>query len=460
MNTKEQGRIRKALAAAVSAIFGGKRNGFVAGASNVTPLRQMTRESLGKARERVESAEFGELAAGDLAIRLMEGEQAPEDADGCLADVAAILRGEKGPDALELFTATLRKEMLRDDQKTGVTGAGLRAAEKRHRTAPILESEKDGRLYAIAMLEALEEAGDENTGADAEGEDSPEGDRLIMNIYRTTPQATPARKWIEELYQYGTPDAIAGFYVVVSHYFGAATGGTPSLEHFCEMEAAGEWPPAGSVIYRDPKAAAAAIAAGKDQYEVTMTPAEIEQRAERERESAKQLEEYVTEQRELHARLVAQEQKRTPTPAEEKAAEYLNRTFTGLCSLDDLARRMSKTVLSFHTTYNAAYGIAALMRIELEAAAVELPAKHKGRKFIADALILAEAVRESLLNADDGSGEWNTPKAVIGAGMLAMVQAMGRSIERAQMACGDIPSGGYLTGDDSDPARVHQAAAR
>lgn len=343
-------------------------------------------------------------------------------------------------------------------QASNVTPLRQMTRAPRTSNAPILSSEKDGRLYAIAMLEALDEAGDENPGADAEGESmDSEGDKLTMNIYRTAPQATPARKWIEELYQYGTPDAIAGFYVVVSHFFACSTHGTPSLEHFSKMEDAGKWPQAGSVIYRDPKAAAAAIAAGRDQYEVTMTPAEIEQRAERKRQSEASLEEYIEETRELERKnglvVIQRDKPRTQTPAEDKAAEHLGRTFSSFYALDDIARRMAKTPLSFWTTYHAVKGIAADIRGELEQAAAQLQKRHKAGKIIADALLLAEAIRESLLNVDDGSGEWNTHKATVGAGMLAMVHGLGRCVERAEIACGGTPTGGYLGGDDLDPAQ-------
>ena len=335
----------------------------------------------------------------------------------------------------------------------------LRQVAPRPATAPILNSEKDGRLYAMAMLEALDEVGDELAGADAEGESlDSEGDKLTMNIYRTAPQATPARKWIEDLYQYGTPDAIAGFYVVVSHYFACSTHGSPSLERFREMEAAGEWPPAGSVIYRDQKAAEAAIAAGKDEYEVTMTAQEIEQRAEQKRQRNADLEAHIEAGRAWERKngiAVIQREKppATPSAAEEKAAEHLGRTFSSLYALDDMARRMAKTPLSYWTTYHAVKGIAVDIQRELEQAAAQLPQRHKAGKIIADALLLAEAIRESLLNVDDGSGEWNTHKATVGAGMLAMVHGLGRCVERAEIACGGTPTGGYLDGDDLDPAQ-------
>ena len=61
-----------------------------------------------EARPRVEGAEFGELIAIELATRIREGNQAAQDAEDCVADVLAILRGAKGPDALEGFRRQLR----------------------------------------------------------------------------------------------------------------------------------------------------------------------------------------------------------------------------------------------------------------------------------------------------------------------------------------------------------------
>ncbi len=144
------------------------------------------------------------------------------------------------------------------------------------------ETEKAGRLYALAMLKALDAEGYEKMGADADGEATTDfnGKTALFSIYRTEPQTMPARKWIEDLHKYGTPDAIAGFYVVLSEFFALHVGGmTPDTAGLCAVERRGGFSPAGSVIYTHPKEAAAAIAAGKDEYEVELSAEEVKRRA-------------------------------------------------------------------------------------------------------------------------------------------------------------------------------------
>lgn len=374
MATKQDSRIRKAIAAAVCAIFGTRNSGLVAQASNVTPLRQMTR--------------------------------APR------------------------------------------------------RNAPILSSEKDGRLYAIAMLEALEEAGEESTGADTECESSDsKGDTLTMYIYRTAPQRTPARKWIEELYQYGTPDAIAGFYAIVSHYFGISTHSTPSLERFREMEDAGEWPPAGSVIYRDPKAAAAAIAAGKDEYEITLSAEEVaqraEQRAERDRQWKADIDEYSQEMRERAARQAmrepvrealadaAEEKKRAPKSNGEPAADALNTaTAMQFHALIDLAKLCGTTPISAFTVRETVTALSSEVRegVVMFAAAV---GKHPARKEVKKAVAALEHLDSFVTELDCSENDEKT-SVWQGRAIHAFTLDAARALERAQIAIGGRGQVGWL----------------
>lgn len=131
-----------------------------------------------------------------------------------------------------------------------------------------LKTEKDGRLFAVALLQTLRDSslgeprgrGFSPHSAKAEGDSYPSG----IGIYRTKPQTDVIRRRIEELYKRGTQQAIAGFYVVLTDWIGSVlAGGVPDPELYLDR---GECDPWGSVIYRDPEAAAKALAHGEDAY--------------------------------------------------------------------------------------------------------------------------------------------------------------------------------------------------
>ena len=133
-----------------------------------------------------------------------------------------------------------------------------------------LKTEKDGRLYAIALLQTLrdDDLGEQRSegysphSAVAEGKSHPSG----ISIYRTKPQTDVIRRRIEELYRRGSQQAIAGFYVVLTDFIGSTlAGGVPDPELYLKK---GECDPWGSVIYRDPKKAKAAIESGEGGYEI------------------------------------------------------------------------------------------------------------------------------------------------------------------------------------------------
>lgn len=133
-----------------------------------------------------------------------------------------------------------------------------------------LKTEKDGRLFAVALLQSLrdDDLGEPRSkgysahSAKAEGKSHPGG----IGIYRTKPQTDVIRRRIEELYKRGTQQAIAGFYVVLTDWIGSVLeGGVPDPELYLKK---GECDPCGSVIYRDPKAAAKAIASGAGSYDL------------------------------------------------------------------------------------------------------------------------------------------------------------------------------------------------
>jgi hypothetical protein len=153
-------------------------------------------------------------------------------------------------------------------------GGSKSTRSKSHvRGIPILKTEKDGRLYAIALLEKLNEEVVANPGfspLDAHAEQEDDSDPAgVMMIFRKAPQSVTLAQWSTDLHRYGTAQAIAGFYVVMTHYMGSVMEGSiPDESYYVEKEKAGEWEPSGSVIYRDPKAAAEAISKGENTYRV------------------------------------------------------------------------------------------------------------------------------------------------------------------------------------------------
>jgi len=78
-----------------------------------------------------------------------------------------------------------------------------------------LETEADGRRYAIALLEAFEkevieakERGFAVYAAATEGEAEPG----VICIYRDRPQTDTLKRWVSELYARGTPARLGGFF--------------------------------------------------------------------------------------------------------------------------------------------------------------------------------------------------------------------------------------------------------
>lgn len=149
------------------------------------------------------------------------------------------------------------------DQHTATNIAYLRAT---------LKTEKDGRIFAIAMLQACEaEFGAEvHNGvgpayhAAAEGQPDAAG---VVGIFRTDPQSPTLARWIGRLYRYGTDEAIRGFYVIFTDFIGTVVAcGSPDPAVYARDEAEGRFGAWGSVAYSDPMVASAALANGKTEY--------------------------------------------------------------------------------------------------------------------------------------------------------------------------------------------------
>lgn len=141
-------------------------------------------------------------------------------------------------------------------------------ANKEH-SSMSLNTEKHGRLYAIALLatfaaEIKREQRFSHWSALSEDLDESRGE---VTLYRKGPQSVTLNTWVMELYRRGTVDAIAGFFVVFTDYVGSTIAGTvPDASFYAAKEKTGALPLAGSVTYRDRREATAALAAGKGSY--------------------------------------------------------------------------------------------------------------------------------------------------------------------------------------------------
>jgi hypothetical protein len=142
-----------------------------------------------------------------------------------------------------------------------------------------LRTEKDGRRFAVRSLRALERLdyasqfkrlGDQQTvrlfdswSAKAESEDTE--DPGVMMIARAGPQTPVLKDAFDKIYHDGTEEARRGFFVVMTDYIGATVcgAGIPDISRYQRDDECQPW---GSANYRNPKAAARAIAKGKEVY--------------------------------------------------------------------------------------------------------------------------------------------------------------------------------------------------
>lgn len=142
----------------------------------------------------------------------------------------------------------------------------MAAAKRSTRKENALQTEKDGRLFAMAMFAALEEVDVDTMNASSEDEDGSTG---TMLIFRGKGQDATLKQWMDELYARGTPEARNGFYVVLTDYIGSVIGGavpSPASEYYADKEEDGKLEAWGTVNYRDRFGAQSALANGESAY--------------------------------------------------------------------------------------------------------------------------------------------------------------------------------------------------
>lgn len=294
-------------------------------------------------------------------------------------------------------------------------------AQERPKDAPILESERDGRRYAIAMLAAVDEEGGEALGVDADYEASSEEPGLFY-ICRTGPQSMVLREHIENLYKYGSQAAIGGFYVVLTELFAdRAGGGHRQTAEYAEVERAGKFPPAGSVIYTHPEAAAAAIARGEDSYCVPRSEPKAD-KPEAEKKA-----------------------KREPSREQKAAEEVSGATSMGFHALIDIARNCGKeNALNAFTVRDAAGAMVDRISVDIgEFSGCIGKAYPKAKKEIKKSLAALDGM-QSFLNEldcsynDEGTFRWH------GRVIHAYTLDAARALARAQEAAGGHDDIGWL----------------
>lgn len=140
--------------------------------------------------------------------------------------------------------------------------------------------------------------------------------------------------------------------------------------------------------------------------------------------------------------------------ATNKDAEFAQ-VFPNILALDDMARRFGRTPFSFWTSYAVIEAVINQIHRTVSAAVAVLPAGHEATLIIRQKVWpMLDALRDYILSADNGDGGYGTRKATLGAGMLALVQGIGREVENAAKTCGVgvIGCPGYLDGSIGDPA--------
>lgn len=133
-----------------------------------------------------------------------------------------------------------------------------------------LETEADGRRYAIALLEAFEKEvieGERRGFAVYAGATEGEAEPGVICINRDRPQTDTLKHWVGELYARGAPAAIHGFFTVATDYLGSGIAGAlGEAALYSEQEKAGEFDSAGVMKFRLPEEAQLALAKGEKFY--------------------------------------------------------------------------------------------------------------------------------------------------------------------------------------------------
>lgn len=137
---------------------------------------------------------------------------------------------------------------------------------------PGIVTERDGRAFAIDLLQTLEseiekdvKAGFSHYSAQAEGDAT--GLPPEIGIYRKRAQSSTLARRMGDLFARATPAALGGFFTVWTDWVGSSIdGSTASADEYVLQEMAGKLPAWGSVVYANSTAARAALAAGKNSY--------------------------------------------------------------------------------------------------------------------------------------------------------------------------------------------------
>lgn len=281
--------------------------------------------------------------------------------------------------------------------------------QERPTDGPKLVTQKDGRQFAVEVLERLDNVdGDESTACpfnpDAEEDDS----MNLPQYYRTGPQWDGFYKDLSRLVNDATEDARKGFASIVTDALAGSI--SMSLESYREWESAG--------YLQD---------MGRYGSEMALPqPAKVKRRKQ--------------------------------TKAEKKAAKLLSESFYHMYALDDIAKRLGQSALEYHTIRSSVVAIIDVLQSVLRKAIAALPTIHPGYKFAGEMNRNLAAMQVLIDKSDDGSGRFKQSRCDVGAEMLVLVRSLGRAIEKTELACGEpIGTAGYLSGDlGGDQAKVEK----
>jgi hypothetical protein len=301
--------------------------------------------------------------------------------------------------------------------RSAFIGTTKRAAE----VACSLVSQKDGREFAYDVLEKLDGAAGDlkccapiNTEA-VEGDDMSPPDR-----YREGPQWDGFYLSLRQVFTQGSVEAQKGFAAVLTDAFGGEVN--MDINAYREWEERGLMQDFGRPGSEMNPALGVVPADSKGGTDTTKKPAE-----------------------------------RTQSKAEAKASKALEVVYPAMLALDDVSRRYGSCGMSVFTLQALVEGSVQQIVCATRKAVSALPEQHPALQHLAAVTPLVAALRRTAQRiAEDNQNIGDFPDAVDGAGMFALVLALGGSYDRALLACGSREALGYHDGTNTDPAHTTQ----
>lgn len=140
-------------------------------------------------------------------------------------------------------------------------------------------------------------------------------------------------------------------------------------------------------------------------------------------------------------------------------ADKLGDTFCELYALDDLARRYAESPFTHHTLRTAINALANAITDTLDECTERLPSDHDATRALAVARRAMDDATETLSCYADGADGLLVPVSTASSMLRHLVLTTAQSIERAEIACGHTPTGGYLNNPELDASATDAGTA-